>query len=111
MAHLVDHADHRRRQFLGSIGLAHRHRDVGFDATELLKEVDVEVGPAKLAVGDRLQPHVLLELDDLGDRLVLDGAQLRRGDLTFGLLRACIEQGLRTQEAADVVVAGGELGH
>jgi hypothetical protein len=40
----------------------------------------VEIGAAELAVGDALQPHVLLELDDLGDRLVLDRAQLLGAD-------------------------------
>ena len=41
------------------------------------RKVDVEVGAAEFAVGDALQADVLLELDDLGDRLVLDAAQLR----------------------------------
>ena len=54
VAHLVGDADHRRRQFLAAVGLADRHRDVGLDAAQLLEEVDVEVGAAELAVGDRL---------------------------------------------------------
>ena len=61
-----------------AVGLPDRHRDVGLDAAELLEEVDVEVGAAELAVGDALQADVFLELDDLGDRVVLDRAQLRR---------------------------------
>ena len=52
VAHLVDHADHRRRQFLRAVGLPHGDRDVGLHAAELLEEVDVEVGAAELAVGD-----------------------------------------------------------
>jgi hypothetical protein len=43
----------------------------------------VEVGAPELAVGDRLQAGVFLELDDLGDRLVLDLAQLCCADLAF----------------------------
>ena len=76
VAHLVDHAHHRRRELLAAVGLPDRDRDVGLDAAELLEEVDVEVGAAELAVGDALEADVLLELDDLGDRLVLDFAQL-----------------------------------
>ena len=88
-------------------GLLDRDRDVGLDAAELLEEVDVEVGAAELAVGDALEAHVLLELHDLGDRLVFDLAQLLGRDLALGLLLARLQQVLGAQEAADVVVAGG----
>jgi hypothetical protein len=67
MAHLVDHAHRRRRQFLGAVGLTDGDRDVGLHAAQLVQEIDVEVGAAELSVGDALQAHVLLELDDLGD--------------------------------------------
>jgi hypothetical protein len=111
VAHLVDHADHRRRQFLAAVRLPDGDRDVGLDATELLEEVDVEVGAAELAVGDALQAHVFLELHDLGDGLVFHLAQLLGRDLALGLLGAGFEQVLRAQEAADMVVAGGEFHH
>ena len=52
-----------------------------------------------------LQADVLLELHDLGDRLVLDLAQLLGRDLALGLLLARFEQVLGAQEAADVVGA------
>jgi hypothetical protein len=50
VAHLVDHADHGRREFLGAVRLADGDRHVGLHATELLEEVDVEVGAAELAI-------------------------------------------------------------
>ena len=57
-----------------------------------------------------LQAHVFLELDDLGDRVVLDGAQRLGRDRAGGTLLARLEQALRAQEAADVVGAEGGLG-
>ncbi len=74
----------------------------------------MEVGATELAVGDGLQAHVFLELDDLGDRAVLDFAQLRGRDRALLALFARVEQDLRAQEAADVVGAErgrGALGH
>ena len=57
----------------------------------------------------RLQADVLLEPDDLGDRLVFHRAQLRGVDrLLDEELFARLEQVLRAQEAADVV--GAERG-
>ncbi|MCY1541485.1 hypothetical protein D9M68_771810 [compost metagenome] len=114
MAHLVEHAHRGRRQFLGAVGAADGDRDVGLHAAELVEEVDVEVGAAELAVGDALQADVFLEADDLGDGLVFDLAQLLGRDLALGFLLACFEQVLGAQEAAHVVVAGGQggmLGH
>ena len=46
------------------------------DPVELEQEVGVEEVAAELAVGDRLEAEAFLPLDQLGDRLVLDGAQL-----------------------------------
>src|SRR5262249_52062522 len=66
-------------------------------------EVHVPGGAAELAVGRRSQPGVLLHPDDLGDRLVLNGAQLGGGDLARGEVSAGIQQFLRPQQAADVV--------
>jgi hypothetical protein len=107
---LVGDADHRRGQVGGAIGLQHRQRNVGDHAAELLEEVDVEIGAAELSVGNRLQAHVLLELDDLGNRLVFNRAQLLGRDLAFGLLFARLQQVSGAQKAADMVVTGGELG-
>ncbi len=105
MADLVDDAHHRRRELLGAVGLPDGDRDVRLDAAELLEEVDVEIGAAEFAVGDRLQAGVLLHLHDLGDRAILDRAQLRRRDLAARLLLARLEQVFRAQEAADVIGA------
>jgi hypothetical protein len=95
----------------GAVGLADGDRDVGLDAADLLQKVDVEIGAAELAVGDALQSDVLLELHDLGDRLVFHRAQLLGGDVALGLLLAGFQQVLGAQKAADMVVAGGKLGH
>ena len=111
MAHLVDHADHRRCEFLGAVRPQHRNRDVGLDATELGQEVDVEIGAAKLTVGDALKPDILLEIDDLGDRLVLDQAQLLGADFLLDEeLLARVEQVFRAQKAADMVGAKRRFG-
>ena len=110
MAHLVNDTDHRWGQLLGAVGLAHGDRDVGLHTAELLEKVDVEVGAPELAVRDALQAHVFLKLHDLGDRLVFHQAQLLGRDLARGLFFARLEQVLGTQEAADVVVAGGKVG-
>ena len=86
VAHLVDHAHHRRRELLGAVGLLDRDRDVGLHAAELLEEIDVEVGAAELAVGDALQADVFLELDDLGDRRRPRPRAAARRDLAAGAL-------------------------
>src|SRR6185295_6494512 len=109
VADLVDHAHHRRRELLAAVGLLDGRRNVGLDAGELLEKVDVEVGAAELAVGDAAQPHVLLEADDLGDRVVLDGAQLRGRDLALGAALARVEQAPGPEEAADVIGAKRRL--
>jgi hypothetical protein len=103
--HLVDHAHHGRCELLAAVGPLDHHRDVGFHAADLLEEVDVEVGAAELAVGDRLQADVLLESDDLGDRPVFHLAQVGGANLAFRLFLARLEQVFRTQEAAYVIGA------
>ena len=62
---------------VGRIGAG---RDVAGDrdAVELLEEVEVEPGAPELAVGDAAHPQRLQLAHGSGDRLVLDGAQLRR---------------------------------
>jgi hypothetical protein len=50
-----------------------------------------------------LQPHVLLHLHDLADRIVLDLLQLVRSDAICGEVLAGFQQPLRTQETADVI--------
>ena len=114
VTHLVDDADRRRCELLGTVGLLHGDGDVGLDAAELLEEVEVEIGAPELAVGDGLQADVGLEAHDLVDRAVLDLAQLRGRDLAAGLLLTRLQQVSRTEEAADVVGAErrrGAYGH
>ena len=48
------------------------------DAVELLEEVEVEPRPPELAVGDAAHAERLDLADGVGDRRVLDGAQLGR---------------------------------
>jgi len=110
VAHLVDHAHHRRRQLLRSVGLPDRDRDVGLDAAELREEVDVEVGAPELAVGDAVQADVFLEPDDLRDGVVLDGTQRLGRDLAARFSLARLEQALGSQETADVVGAERRMG-
>ena len=105
MPHLVDHAHHRRRELFRAVGAADRHHFARLHAAQLLEEIDVEVRAPKFAVGDGRKADVLLHLHDLGDRAVLDGAELRRRDLAARLLLARLEQILRAQEAADVIGA------
>src|SRR4029453_11422961 len=83
----------------------HRDPALRFDASELGQEVDVEVRPPVLAVRDTPQPQILLEFDDVADRLVFHGSKLVCGDLTRLELIARVEEKPRTQEAADVIGA------
>src|SRR6185437_7454272 len=84
---------------------AHRNPAFGFDPRELLEEVDVKIGAAKLAVGDSLQTEVFLEANDVANRHVFDGAQLGAVDRAVAVSLASVEQCRRAQEAADVVGA------
>ena len=75
VADFVHHADGRWRRLCGAIRIQDGDRDVGGHATELLQEVNVKIGAAKLAIGDRLQTHLFLECNDVGNGLVFDFAQ------------------------------------
>src|SRR3546814_1940759 len=72
----------------------------------------MEEGAAELAVGDALEPDVLLALRHLADAVVLDPAQGLAGDLARRVLLARLDEAPGPQKAADVVGAEGELhGH
>src|SRR5260221_3090548 len=105
MPDLVRDVHDRRSEVHGTLlsAKAHRAAALGDDALQLLEKIDVKVRPAKLAVGDALETRVLLELDDLGDRLVLDRAERRPVDLASREALASIEQLAGTEEAADMV--------
>ena len=77
VAQRTRHRQLRRRHVHGVGGVGAR-RDVAGDghAVELLEEVEVEPGAAELTVGDRPHPGVLELAHGIGDRRILDGAQL-----------------------------------
>ena len=65
---------------------------------------------AELAVGDGLEPHLLLHRHDIANRLVLLGAQLLVVDPVDVVLDARLEEMRRAQQAADMVGAEGGRG-
>src|SRR5690606_3033948 len=73
------------------------------DARQALEEVDVEEGAAELAVGDALQPHVLLALHHPADAVVLDRAQPVVVERAGRMPLARLDEAPGAQEAADVV--------
>src|SRR3546814_12337049 len=82
------------------------------DAVEALQEIDMEEGAAELAVGDALEPDVLLALRHLADAVVLDPAQGLAGDLARRVLLARLDEAPGPQKAAHVVGAEWALqGH
>jgi hypothetical protein len=87
---------------------------VQLDAVQHAEEIVVPPRAAEFAVGDRLQPDLLLLLDDLLDLAVFHLLQLRRGDLALFALGARFLHGRGAQDGADVVGAEwrlGTLGH
>src|SRR5439155_20366434 len=78
-----------------------------FDAQaprELDKPSPVGTAP-KLPVVHDFEADVLLELDDVADRLVLNGAKLRRAEPPVVEVAKRVAQPRRTKKAADVVGA------
>ena len=71
-----------RRRHVHGLGGVRARGDAAADgdAVELLEEVEVEPCPAELAVGHRSHPDRLQLPHGVGDRLVLDGAQLVGAD-------------------------------
>src|SRR5262249_14191473 len=76
---------------------------VAFDPVEAPEKIEVPPGAAELAVGDALQPHLLLLLDGALDLAVLDRLELRRADLALRALLARRLHLRRSQEAAHVI--------
>jgi len=66
---------------------------------------------AKLAIGDALEADILLEPHDLGNCAILDRAQLRRVDGAGSVLFAGLQQVVRAQETADMVMTGWQSNH
>ena len=109
---LAGDMQHRRRE----IDVAFRAVKVsgesaaGLDSVELLEEIDMEIGPAELPVGDALDAGVLLHTHNVGDGAILDCTELRFGDLTVPEALARSEELRRTQKAPDVIGAKRRLG-
>src|SRR5262245_39675479 len=83
---------------------------IAFRAVEAPEKVEVPPGAAELAVGDGLEPHLLLLLDDALDLAVLDRLERGRADLALGVLLPRLLERSRTQQAADMVGAERRLG-
>src|SRR5271155_2192834 len=73
------------------------------DPAELINEVHVPGRSAELPVGRRLQSHLLLQRDDLANRLVLDPAELLVVDHPPGVALSRLQQLGRPQQAAHVI--------
>jgi hypothetical protein len=84
---------------------AHRDAALGFDAGELLQEIDVEISATKLTVGDSFQTKIFLKSNDIPDRRIFDGTQLGTVDGATPVTLAGIDERSGAQEAADVVGA------
>jgi hypothetical protein len=74
-------------------------------AADLIEEIHVPRAAAHLAVGDPAQPERRLAPHRRGDRLVLDGAQFRRGEPPRLMLLPRLQQLRRAQQAADMIGA------
>ena len=77
----------------------------------------MDYAPAKLAVGDALDPDLALQLNYPSDCLILDNSQLLRCCLAFLELLAPLKELCETPERTDVVHAerweefGSRSGH
>src|SRR5262249_9674813 len=86
---------------------------VDLNALEPLEEVKLPPGAAELAVGGKLQAHLLLLADDFPDLFILDLLALSCADLALGALGASRLQCGASQQAADLVgtVRSNGVGH
>src|SRR5215470_1992647 len=112
MAGEIDLADHAHA--LG-LGLDAGEGDalaggVELDPVEPLVEVELPPSAAELAIGRKLEPDLLLLLDDLLDLAILDRLELGGGDLTLLALPSRLLERRGAQEAADVIGAERRFG-
>ena len=96
------HAVTMRLGFAEAHILGHLDRDAGDAGAG--EAVGIGAAP-ELAVGDDLQPDVLLQLDDVADRVVLDRGQPFAVELAGGVLLPRAQQFRRAQQAADMLGA------
>ena len=73
------------------------------DASEVLEEVEVEVGATELAVGYRSESIFYLLLCNVVDMFVFDFAEFVRGNLSVGSFCTCFKDGFGAEEGANVV--------
>ena len=100
-------------ELTGALVVAELHDEflVGPDDTaEPVDEVHVPRRAAELPVGGRAQADVLLQRDDVADRLVLDRAQAGGVDPACREVVAGLHQRARAQQAPDVVGPERRLG-
>jgi hypothetical protein len=79
------------------------------DIGEAQQEVGMPAAAIIFAVGDRLESDLLLQRDDLADRLLLDLAQFVVANLAGRLPFARADQVIRPDQAADMVGAEGSV--
>ena len=77
------------------------------DAGKSPHKVEVPVGAAKLAVGDKGQAGILLLLDKFGYALVLNLFEPGVVQLSGGMCGACGFKAIGTKKAADDIEASG----
>src|SRR4029453_550247 len=71
----------------------------------------IGIGPApKLAVGDDVEPDLLLQRDHAADGIVLDRAQLVAAELALCVLRSRVQKPRRPHQAADMLGAERRVG-
>ena len=80
------------------------------DTAEPVDEVHVPRGAPELPVGRHAQAQVLLQGDDVADRVVLDGPQAGGVDPAGGEVVTGLHQRPRAQQAADVLGPERRLG-
>jgi hypothetical protein len=98
----------RLRAATGKLDLA--LAGVGFDAVEPFEEVIVPGNAAKLAIGDRFEPDLLLSADDVFDLAILDVLKGLGRNLAARALLARRFQGYRPQQTADMIGPKRRLG-
>src|SRR4029077_778405 len=71
----------------------------------------IGIGPApELAVGDDIEPDLLLQRDHAADGVVLDSAQLVAAELALGVPGSRLQKPRRSHQAADMLGAKRRIG-
>ena len=83
------------------------HAALDFNAVDGEHEIVPPVPAAKIAIGDALQSRPFLKGDGVADRFAFDLPQLIGADRALLKPVPGVDQGLGTQQAADVIGAKG----